>query len=231
MPNLRWTLDRAAWRARNLVGRPFAGRKADSAKRLWRDKDCGCEYAGEIYAALPADWESIERVLEFGCNWGGNLQYLMERHQAMNAVGIDINERVFELTDRYPRFLGLRGDERLLAAFPSNYFDVVFTVSVLDHIPSRSTVRDVIAQFLRISRYVILLEPYIDGVEGDVSGLIRNRVKPGLPGGHKPFAAHSYLHDYDRMLTELGAEWTKTPRPLHQHSFGPFYHAYRVRRA
>jgi hypothetical protein len=207
-----------------MIRRYLLNRKRASAKTLWANKRSPCEYSSLIYeAALPATWR---RLFEFGANWGGNLQYFLARHPAIQATGVDINPAVLELQATLPNYRGIVGDESALEDFGVDAFDLAWTVSVLDHIPSEDVVRSAIAHLARISTRVLLLEPWIEGVHGDVSGRIRNAVRPGLPGSHKPFAPHSYLWNYDAMLQQLGVPFTKRAAPLHAHSLGPFYYLY-----
>ena len=211
-----------------MIRRYLLNRKRASAKTLWVNKRSPCEYSSIVYeAALPASWT---RVLEFGANWGGNLQYFLERHPSIQATGVDINPAVLELQGSFPNYRGLVGDESMLETLETDGFDLAWTISVLDHIPSDDVVKVAIRHLTRISRRVLLLEPWLEGVHGDVSGKVRNAVKPGLPGSHKAFAPHSYLWDYDVMLRDLGVTFTKRAMPLHAHSLGPFYYLYDIPR-
>ena len=81
---------------------------------------------------------------------------------------------------------------------------------------------------MRISRRVVLLEAFIEGVHGDVSNKTRDEVRPGLERGYKPFAEHCYIWNYDRILDKQGLEWSERPMPLHTASLGPFYHLYEI---
>ena len=54
--------------------------------------------------------------------------------------------------------------EEILSVFPSNTFDVAFTVSVLDHLPEPV---NALIELERISKSLFLLEPWM-GIEGKV---------------------------------------------------------------
>lgn len=143
-----------------------------------------------------------------------------------------MNEIVTELAQEHgSRYRPIVGDERTLEPLPDASFDLALTVSVLDHIPSRRTVAAIIRELVRLSSLVILVEPWIAGVDGDVSGKPRSQVAPMLERGDKRFAAHSYLWDYDARLAELPVTWTKTPNSLHAASLGTFYKVYSIRPA
>jgi len=219
---------KAFWRER--LERWFPDSKVRAAKDHWRGKRNECQTGPTMFEAIPVEAQSgIKRVLEFGCNWGGNLAYFLDRLPGAEAVGIDINPVVRSLEERYPgAYLGIVGDESTLARFSNNEFDLAMTSSVLDHIPSPAIVRNVIRELVRTSRQVMLLEPWIEGVEGDVSGKVRGQVRKDLPAPHKPFAPHSYLWNYDAILTQLGVRWSKRPQPLHAASLGPFYFLYAI---
>jgi hypothetical protein len=197
-----------------------------AAKAFWRTQATDCPNAPRIYAAAD-DVTQLRHVLEFGASRGGNLTYFLDRHPELRATAIDVNPIVETPAATYgDRYRAIVGDEAVLAAIPDRSVDLAFTISVLDHIPNKRTVEQVLDDLLRISARVVLLEPWIEGVEGDVSGRTRAQVKPGLDRPHKAFAAFSYLWKYDRLLTDRGVRWTKQPMPLHTASLGPFYHLY-----
>jgi hypothetical protein len=89
-----------------------------------------------------------------------------------------------------------------------------------DHLPTARLVARAIQELQRLASTVVILEPYIAGVTGNVSGKRRQQVKPGLPRGHKVFAPHSCLWDYPRWFGP------GQPMPLHPASLGPFYHRF-----
>ena len=203
--------------------------KQKSVKKYWENKTNPCMNAERIFSAAHKANISLNKVLEFGCSWGGNLKYFMDKIPSLGAVGVDINRDCLKLAKDYPNFKGVVGDEKMLEGFGENEFDLAFTVSVLDHIPFDYTVEAAIGQLLRISRYVILLEPYLEGVAGDVSGKERDLVKPGLVRGYKKFAPYSYFWNYDAILDANHVVWDKEPMPLHEASLGPFYHLYTIK--
>ena len=183
-----------------------------------------------MYDAAREACPTLRRVLEFGANDGGNLAYFLAHDDQVHAVGIDINAIVTRPEKTYPdRYRGIVGDESMLSRGLGS-FDLAYTISVLDHIPDRRVVAHVLGRLVDLAPHVILLEPAIAGVEGDVSGRTRDEVAPNLPRAHKRFAAHSYLWNYDELLGRLPVAWTKEPRPLHAHSLGPFYQCFVLER-
>ena len=153
----------------------------------------------------------------------------MGRLPALQAVGIDVNPVVLEPVGTLQGYTGIVGDERTLAQFADRAFDLAFTVSVLDHIPHDDVVEEIISHLLRVAGRVILVEPWINGVHREVSLKTRDEITSGLPRGHKTFAPHCFVWNYDAMLRKQPVEWRKTPMPLHEASLGPFYHLYDIR--
>jgi SAM-dependent methyltransferase len=206
----------------------YTQRKVNDAKIYWQNLTIPARNAHIIYEKVMQfrDPQSLSSVLELGCASGGNLKYFMDRIPAINTVGIEVNECVLSLAGKYPTFRGIVGDEQNLRQFSSKNFDVAFTLSVLDHLPDESIVEWTISELIRISNMTLLLEPFIEGIHGDVSGKTRGEVKKGLERPDKKFARHSYVWNYDRMLDKMKVPWTKKPLRLHAASLGPFYHLY-----
>lgn len=201
---------------------------ADAKTHWLAEKPTNCPNAERLYrAAQPATWR---RILEFGANTGGNLTYVLDRHRDMEAVGVDINPIVKAPEAEYPTYTGIVGDETALDGLPANGFDLALVCSVLDHIPDPSVARRILARLIDLSSKVVLLEPVIPGVHGDVSGLTRGELNRNLPSPHKRFAAHCYVWDYERWLKTLHVSWESGPEPLHAASLGPFYHLFVITR-
>lgn len=221
---MHWRVLRAATARRLALLRPrsYWNRQVADAKALWLDlAPTACPNASRIYEA--AQPPPLRRILEFGANTGGNLTYFLDRHPHLEAIGVDINPIVKTPESQYPRYRGVVGDESALSEWEPNSFDLAFTVSVLDHIPDPRLVERILTTLVTLAPKLILLEPVIPGVHGDVSGRTREELGSGFPLPHKRFAAHSYVWDYDRWLGKLGVSWTRRPEPLHAGSLGPFY--------
>lgn len=142
------------------------------------------------YAALVASTIASMKpasVLEFGCNAGRNLQLLRDLLPEACLVGTDLNADA--VNDGKAMFgLDLRvGDDNTLHQFRDGEFDVVFTVSVLDHIPS---IQQVSRELTRIAgRFLVLLE--IVGPETGKALTMRNEQGEVIPG-----YPYTYFHDY-----------------------------------
>jgi SAM-dependent methyltransferase len=219
----------AARRLSRFRPQSYWHRQGEEAKAHWlAEAPTNCPNAGRIYdAAQPATWR---RVLEFGANTGGNLTYFLDRHPGVEAVGIDINPIVKQPESSHATYRGIVGDESTLAAWAPDSVDLAFTISVLDHVPAPAVAERILNALVTIAPKVVLIEPAIPGVHGDVSGRTRGEIARDLPAPHKRFAAHSYVWDYERWLSRLPVSWTSRPEPLHAQSLGPFYRVFVITR-
>jgi SAM-dependent methyltransferase len=163
---------------------------------------------------------SPRSVLEFGCNVGRNLSALRERAPSLILKGVDINAEAVGY-GRQERGLDLsQADESFLQAQDGKSFDVVFTVSVLDHLPNP---RPVLTEMVRVSRLaVLLLEPSL-GKEGKV--LKPDSCQSESPTSETPY---SYSWDYERLARDLPVELSKVHYPLSGTLLGPYYYLFRL---
>jgi len=175
----------------------------------------------------------INKILEFGCNYGVNLKNFLDKNVA-EVVGIDLNNVVKGLENNYINYKGIVGDELYLKNFNNGYFDVAFTCSVLDHFPDEKKVISTIKELKRISKNLYLFEPYLDHVVGDVSYYSRYeiskkyRLNKKFENEHMKFGKNSFFWNYDKYLKDLGLNFKKKEFPLHFSSMGPYYHVYYV---
>lgn len=99
------------------------------------------------------------RVLEVGCNLGGNLQWIAQHREPQNVYGIDIStEALTQLRKRLPGVNAVWSPARELP-FRDGFFDLTFTMGVLIHQPE-STLPLVMAEVVRCSRRYILCAEY-----------------------------------------------------------------------
>jgi SAM-dependent methyltransferase len=159
-------------------------------------------------------------VLEFGCNVGRNLLAIRERAPTLILRGVDINAEAVAF-GRQERGLDLlHGDETFLPAQPNDSFDVIFTVSVIDHLPNP---KPVLTEMVRVARLgVLLLEPSL-GAEGKVL----ETLSPQNEGLTKA-TPYSYSWDYAKLVTGLPVEFSKEHYPLSGTSLGAYYWLFRL---
>ncbi len=161
-----------------------------------------------------------ESVLEFGCNVGRNLLALKGAVPGMRLVGIDINAEAIR-EGRQATGLDLRlGDETMLGGFADGEFDMVFTVSVLDHL---AEAEPTCAALLRCARqWACFLEVRLP-VEGKVLRHFDHKL-----GRVSDSTGASYSWHLERCLRGHPRVEQLQERPcyLHPASLGPYYHWY-----
>lgn len=160
-----------------------------------------------------------QTVLEFGCNSGRNLAVLaLESPTPLTLAGIDLSETAIDNASRaWPDIDFILGDEHALYALPENHFDVVFTCSVLDHIPHPYWQKVYDAMVRVASKAVVLLEPilYAGGSLYEI-----NFKDTGIQ-----CADYSYAHDYtgyDPSITIIRKLPITPPTP----QYGDFFNCY-----
>ncbi len=76
-----------------------------------------------------------ERVLDLGCGNGRFYQVMKDKN--IDYIGVDISEKLIEIAKkRFPK-AKFQVADALNLPFPDNYFDKVFSIAVLHHIPSK----------------------------------------------------------------------------------------------
>lgn len=192
--------------------------EAKSAWSEWGVKSFYEDY--KPWAGMIADLVGdlgCRRILEFGCNVGRNLHTIQEAHPSVEVVGIDINKEAID-AGRAASGMDLRhGDEHALRDFADAEFDLVFTVSVLDHIP---IIDDICRELVRCaSRYAYFLEVRLP-IEGKVLRHYDHR-----HGGVRESTAASYSWHLDRVLESIHSIEQLDRRRVYLHSsqLGPYY--------
>lgn len=168
-----------------------------------------------------------ETVLEFGCSSGRNLKILKELalDSGMNPMlwGMDMNPTTIASARRaFTTINWLKGDERDLFNMADQSFDVVFTCSVLDHIPE-PTWKAVYDQLVRLAKKaVVIYEPvYTDPTkqiyEGDLSKVRDDQFPSGLRVVPFTYSWDYFTHDPD-------LEWIRRiPIPTDAQDSGDYY--------
>jgi SAM-dependent methyltransferase len=104
------------------------------------------KFLGRFLASMPVEGKA---VLEVGCGPGGNLAELMNR-QPRRLVGCDLSPAMANLARRTGcEVVELDGTG---LPFGDQEFDLVFTVTVLQHVPE---VGDLISEICRVSRTMV----------------------------------------------------------------------------
>ena len=136
-------------------------------EELWRGEFGNAYVDRNALAAEGREpfWQKVvtdlkpSRVLEVGCNVGGNLHWLAQFLPAHEVFGIDINHNALsQLRQTLPSVNVLWGVARDLP-FRDNWFDMVFTTGVLIHQPEEA-LPSVMSEIVRCSRRYVLCGEY-----------------------------------------------------------------------
>lgn len=170
--------------------------EATRLEKLWAE-EFGNAYvernraAGDVRASF---WQAIleefpaRRVLEVGCNIGGNLRWIASFMPPQHVYGVDINLKALdELHQNLSTVNALWSPARELP-FRDGWFDLVFTIGVLIHQPE-STLPLVMAEIVRCSRHYVLCGEYYAEQTTEVA----YRNQPGA----------LFKRDYGRIYQEL----------------------------
>ena len=138
---------------------PFWSILSDPAKRFsrWDVKEFFATGEREI-AGLLAESGALkhpvknERALDFGCGVGRLTRALATRFRECH--GVDISEQMIsrarQLNDGVQNCHFLLNVSEDLAFSPSDYFDLVYSNIVLQHIPGKQHIKHYISEFIRV---------------------------------------------------------------------------------
>ncbi len=195
--------------------------EADKARDYWKNHELTTHYFSEgkqseivvktIKQLMSSD--EIRSVMEFGYNVGRNLHCIRNKFPGLDMLGIDINEAAIKAGRQHFKLPLDTGGEETLLGIPTNRYDIVFTVSVLDHIPK---VEQVLKELLRIShQYFICIEPW-NGENMDA------RMHAGRE--------YSYFWDYPTLFKKMEAKILQDIScPLSNQGLGPYYRLYVIK--
>lgn len=131
---------------------------------------------------------ACERVLEVGCNVGGNLRWIAESVDPAAIFGVDVNRKALSaLRARLPDVNAVWSPGRELP-FRDGWFDLVLTMGVLIHQPD-TTLPLVMAEMVRCSRRWVLCGEYCASQPEEIS--------------YRGEQGALFKRDYGRLFTEL----------------------------
>lgn len=99
------------------------------------------------------DLSKNDVVLDVGC--GSGLQTLLLGLKVKKVIGVDIAEKSIEFDNKMMQYIGKRINAEFLCThlekhpFPNNYFDKVFSFSVIEHIPNYYEVLEKVYSILK----------------------------------------------------------------------------------
>jgi ubiquinone/menaquinone biosynthesis C-methylase UbiE len=111
-------------------------------KKTKQDYD---EIAQEFSVTRELIWKEIEflfndyiipgdKILDLGCGNGRSLQFLKDKD--IDYIGVDFSEKLIKIAQQnYPK-VKFQVADALNLPFPNNYFDKIYSIAVLHHIPS-----------------------------------------------------------------------------------------------
>ena len=103
---------------------------------------------------LTINDETVCKVLDFGCGTGKVLNMV----DADERVGIDVS--LIAVSEGYRVYEELQliiGDEATLANYKDRYFDISYTISVLNHLPELGVFK-VVNELKRVSKKIFIME-------------------------------------------------------------------------
>ena len=158
---------------RNIYGTELNKMKSDGEIRQYWEKDHKIDYSDKYY--IPRSLmlcEEVKKIFkekndisicELGCNVGRNLYYL-KKEGYRNLVGTDVNNKMLEkMHITYPKLFNFGYTdihnlpiEYFLEKVPSNWFELIFTMGVLMHVPD-NLIYQVVKDMIRVSKKYILI--------------------------------------------------------------------------
>jgi ubiquinone/menaquinone biosynthesis C-methylase UbiE len=121
------------------------------------------------------DFEN-KKVLEIGSGPGGNLEYLAKKN-CKEIVGVDISSKMIELSKRNlsGKNIQVQKIDGLSLPFDTNYFDLAFTSTVLQHNTDEIQLSKLIKEICRVAHSEVII---FERIEKKVKGHETNLGRP-----------------------------------------------------
>lgn len=183
------------------VGESQSNQEASRLESLWSgefgdayvDRNLGAYASREPFWRQMIEKVSPSRVLEVGCNVGGNLRWIAPSLAAGATAGIDVNLKALSaLRTEFPEVNAILGSARELP-FKDGWFDLVFTMGVLIHQPEDS-VLDVMSEMARCSSRYVLCGEYFAAETTEVA--------------YRGVAGALFKRDYGKAFVEVDPSLT-----------------------
>ena len=202
---------------------------AEAAKNYWKERavpECYTEKVKQVDAILqvlkPLCENEVSSVFEFGCGTGRTLHWIQRTYPSVSAFGMDVSPIMVQKgLQSFPVNIQL-GDEKRLKRIPDDHFDLVFTCSVLDHIPEPFPPFSDLARIAR--RYLLLLEPML--VHNPDGKVFEGRVDDKLT-----YVSYTYSWNYDAMIARSELDiLSREHLCLAPSGMGPYYYLWLCRK-
>lgn len=117
-----------------------------------------------------------KKVLEVGPGPGGNLQYLLQKN-CKEIAGADISERMIRLAKKnlQQTNISIHRTDGFTLPYTDNYFDLVFTSTVLQHVTDNDQLQRLIKDICRISASEVII---FERIENKITGHESNLGRP-----------------------------------------------------
>jgi len=169
-----------------------------------------CNFSHIVYEKVIEKCNYPNSIIELGCGNGGNLGKFTETNI---RIGIDPKkENIESALHRDIDCQFIWGDHGILENYKWNTFDLGLTVSVLDHIEDYKIA---LSSMLYIAKEIILIEPYIKGVERRA---FKNETR---------WWKITWYHDYEKFLENIS--YTIESCPLYDIGSGKLYHLIHIK--
>jgi pseudaminic acid biosynthesis-associated methylase len=151
------------------------GNEAERLEALWSgsfgddyvDRNAGSYEVRESFWTTMVERLRPDRVLEVGCNVGGNLRWIAPHLSPGDVHGVDVNlTAISRLRQELPTVNSMWAPGRDLP-FRDRMFDLVFTMGVLIHQPD-ATLPRLMAEMVRCSNRYVLCGEYFAEVDTEV---------------------------------------------------------------
>lgn len=119
-----------------------------------------------------------KKILEVGCGPGGNLEELFALGPK-SVSGVDISSEMLKIASSNPRLKNVSFSkvDGLTLPFPNESFDLIYTVTVLQHIVDQSMLTSIINDICRVSVSEILIFERIEKTRKEISTNIGRTVE------------------------------------------------------
>lgn len=135
---------------------------------------------GEYWLAYELSPKVIGGILDFGCGDGCFISQFRNKTKEIYGCDIDLG-RLDRARKKYPSIKFVPVSPNIKLPFASNFFDLVFAISVLEHVESPAFVLGELARVLKKKGQIIIHVPH----RGLLAPLDAGNLKFRFPGLHR----------------------------------------------
>lgn len=129
-------------------------------KQILRDTETGYNLVADKFSQTRGHfWRGLEfvadyvrdgdNILDFGCGNGRLLEIIGEKK--INYIGVDVSRNLIDIAkSEHPGYNFLKIASSGSLAFSTGYFNVVYSIAVFHHIPSRKLRREIAKELCRV---------------------------------------------------------------------------------